>query len=220
MIDRMLNTRWKRVVLVALVGVLTYAAQAVLDTSTVRAEGNVRYGDRGAHVVEIQEALTEGGWPVVIDGVFGFQTHGTVAMYQRANGLIIDGIVGPQTRGHLGIGRATAASPAVRVSPPTPTPPATQNSTWTRCPQWEAAAKYFGLPQRFDGIMYRESRCIPTAQNRSGATGLVQIMPMWVPKLSACGIYSVADLKDGNKNLCGAKIILDTQGINAWRATK
>lgn len=42
--------------------------------------------------------------------------------WQRANGLTVDGIVGPQTLASLNVS-ATAASPAVRVSPPVPVPP-------------------------------------------------------------------------------------------------
>lgn len=54
---------------------------------------------------------------------------------------------------------------------------------WARCPQYwpTAQAAGFTLDQmpKVDYIMHRESTCYPYAHNPSGASGLVQWMPMW-----------------------------------------
>lgn len=61
-------------------------------------------------------------------------------------------------------------------------------------------------------IMYRESRCDPGAYNPSGATGLMQIMPMWADD---CG-GTRTDLYDPAFNLACARHILTVQGWAAW----
>ena len=186
----------------------------------------LRLGSTGEPVKSVQSKLNSFGYSLAVDGQYGPVTTRAVTHWQKANRLTVDGITGPQTLASLGLtAGATVTAPAERgeqtqITPPPPPPPAPAPSTWTYCPQWEATAKYFGLDDRFDRIMYRESRCQPGARNRSGASGLVQIMPMWVPRLGHCGINSTADLLDGDKNLCGAKFILDTQGINAWSQTR
>lgn len=85
-----------------------------------------------------------------------------------------------------------------------------------RCAQWYSTAIAAGFhPEQWTNvarIMYRESRCQPTAHNRSGATGLMQIMPMWADD---CG-GSRADLYDGGFNLGCAVHILGVQGWSAW----
>ena len=60
--------------------------------------------------------------------------------------------------------------------------------------------------------MWRESNCQPGAHNRSGATGLMQIMPMWADD---CG-GSPGDLYNPSFNLRCARHILNVQGWTAW----
>lgn len=213
---RMLDRKWFRWTLIILVGVVTWLAYPLV------AEAEVRFGDRGDEVRQVQEALTEGGWPVVIDGIFGFQTHGTVAMYQRANGLTVDGIAGPETQGHLGL--ATATETAVRRgnyepfigSAGTPTPPPPQKSTWTRCPQWEELAEFFGLPDQFDYIMWRESRCRPDVTSSTGCCrGLLQIHRIHLPN-PLCGAYTPSDLFQPAANLCVASGLYQRAGMQPW----
>ncbi|MFI7874537.1 peptidoglycan-binding protein [Streptomyces salinarius] len=58
------------------------------------------YGDRGAHVKEIQALLTYFGYSVGrygIDGEFGSATRSAVKAFQRHNKIGVDGIVGPNT---------------------------------------------------------------------------------------------------------------------------
>ncbi|WP_328560659.1 peptidoglycan-binding domain-containing protein [Streptomyces coelicoflavus] len=62
------------------------------------------YGDRGAHVKEIQALLTYFGYSVGrsgIDGQFGADTRSAVRAFQRHNRIGVDGIVGPDTWWHL-----------------------------------------------------------------------------------------------------------------------
>lgn len=92
--------------------------------------------------------------------------------------------------------------------------------SWSNCPQWydEAMAAGFSPNQwgQLDHIMYRESRCIPTAYNRSGASGLVQIMPMWADD---CGVTR-SMLFNGSVNMRCARHILQVQGWSAWATTR
>lgn len=92
--------------------------------------------------------------------------------------------------------------------------------SWSNCPQWydEALSAGFTASQwrQLDHIMYRESRCQQTAHNPSGASGLVQIMPMWA---RPCGVTRAA-LFSGRINLGCAHHILQTQGWSAWALTR
>lgn len=58
---------------------------------------------RGDDVSALQQALSEVGGAIRVDGVFGNETENAVTRFQRKNGLTPDGIVGPATRAALGI---------------------------------------------------------------------------------------------------------------------
>jgi hypothetical protein len=85
-----------------------------------------------------------------------------------------------------------------------------------RCSEWATLAMGVGFTPnqwaRLRTIMWRESRCQPDARNRSGAAGLLQIMPMWADD---CG-GTADDLLDPGFNLACARIILAAQGWDAW----
>jgi len=74
-------------------------AQAIhaLDEK-IKAAPTLRKGDRGAHVSDLQFALSLLGQTVAIDGSFGPQTDTAVRNVQRFWKLGVDGIVGPQTK--------------------------------------------------------------------------------------------------------------------------
>ena len=55
----------------------------------------------GEDVRLIQEALTQAGAPLVVDGVFGSATKQAVEWFQRSSGLSVDGVVGDATRASL-----------------------------------------------------------------------------------------------------------------------
>ena len=57
----------------------------------------LRRGSRGAEVRYLQELLTNAGYPVATDGVFGAATENAVKRFQEANGLEADGIAGART---------------------------------------------------------------------------------------------------------------------------
>lgn len=87
----------------------------------------------------------------------------------------------------------------------------------TSCGQWydEALAAGF-TPSEWmnpvNWIMRRESGCDPSAYNSSGASGLMQVMPMWADD---CG-GSRSMLFDPQFNLRCAVHIHDVQGWGAW----
>lgn len=87
---------------------------------------------------------------------------------------------------------------------------------WSQCPQWYQMARAVGWTdsqwRTLDYIMYRESRCRPGAHNPSGASGLLQIMPMWA---STCGVGR-AELYEAVVNLSCGRVVLDRQGWGAW----
>lgn len=123
--------------------------------------------------------------------------------------------------------------PAVVVATPergtaqqvTPTVPPPQPVGWNglplapgeldSCGEARFYRTQFGLPERFDGIAWRESRCQPDARNWC-CSGTWQIHKLWIPKLAHCGVFVRDDLYDGQRNACAAAYVLAVQGINAW----
>jgi len=86
------------------------------------------------------------------------------------------------------------------------------------CAQWFDLAVEQGWPLEqwptMARVMWGESRCDPDAYNRSGATGLMQVMPMWADD---CG-GAPADLYDPAFNLACALHVHEAQGWTAWSA--
>ncbi|QOR70186.1 peptidoglycan-binding protein [Ruania alkalisoli] len=62
----------------------------------------LRYGDKGEHVVYLQERLIAWGQNMTADGQFGPRTQSAVRSFQSSNGLTADGVVGPATWAALG----------------------------------------------------------------------------------------------------------------------
>lgn len=61
------------------------------------AHTSLRVGSRGAEVKYLQRLLTNAGYAVKTDGVFGADTEAAVIAFQAANGLAPDGVVGAKT---------------------------------------------------------------------------------------------------------------------------
>lgn len=99
-----------------------------------------------------------------------------------------------------------ATQPAVRAPLPTTTAPPTSS-----CPQWYGPALDAGWSAddwpTLDRIMWCESRCDPAAHNRSGASGLLQIMPMH---------WHGRDPFDPAVNLTIGTEVKEAQGWHAW----
>lgn len=58
----------------------------------------LKWGSRGADVVELQTKLNYVGFNVgKADGIYGYMTYQGVIKFQKANGLVADGLVGPKT---------------------------------------------------------------------------------------------------------------------------
>lgn len=99
---------------------------------------------------------------------------------------------------------ATATAPAVRQS--VPTAPADSS-----CPQWYSLALEVGWsPEQWptlDRLLWCESRCDEHAHNASGASGLLQVMPMH---------WHGRDPYDARTNLTIGLEVLERQGWRAW----
>ena len=110
---------------------------------------------------------------------------------------------------------ATATQPAARVAetvgPPAPTDPPAGHSVDGRCAGWADLAFAIGWPleqwRTIDRVMFCESRCNPDAHNKSGASGLMQIMPMW---------WHGRDPYDPETNLTMALEVWHQQSWHAW----
>jgi hypothetical protein len=93
-----------------------------------------------------------------------------------------------------------------------------------RCPQYERLLARHGLPvATFSRIMYRESRCQPTAVNRrSGAAGLLQFTKVNYPWLSRKLGVQVTQrwLLDPHNNIHAAQALYRLSGTRPWKATR
>lgn len=106
------------------------------------------------------------------------------------------------------------------TSPPPPlatTPTFSSDSSNGRCVGAEpllAAHSPGWSVERMSRIMYRESRCQPGAYNRSGASGLLQILK------SHCGWLSTrvgsCNLFNADYNIRAAAVLWREQGYGAW----
>lgn len=167
------------------------------------------YGDTGAEVTQVQEALAEFGYTVATDGQFGPRTLKAVKHFQLVSGLLPDGIVGPKTSAALDIGSA----------PATPPPPVQTFSG--PCAQYAPVLAFFDPGwdvATMQSIMNRESRCRPDVTSSTGCChGLLQIHQMHIRNLGACDVDSVQDLFDPGKNICSAAILFRRAGgMSPW----
>jgi hypothetical protein len=119
---------------------------------------------------------------------------------------------------------AQATETAVRLDPPAPPAddsPGSPASSNGRCVGYEGLlAKYSPgwNVQTMSRIMYRESRCNPGAYNRSGATGLLQILKShcgWLaPRIGGC------NLTNASYNIKAGAELWRNGGYNHWSQTR
>jgi peptidoglycan hydrolase-like protein with peptidoglycan-binding domain len=62
----------------------------------------LQFGTRGGSVTELQQELTQLGYTLRDDGIFGKETRKRVIQFQKDSGLTQDGIVGNDTKGAIG----------------------------------------------------------------------------------------------------------------------
>lgn len=192
-----------------------FVTLVLLLASSIIAEASVTAGDRGDDVKVVQEVLAEYGYTIEVDGIFGPQTTKAVRHFQRANGLLPDAIVGPLTSRAMGFSQATRGQQTQLVPTPVLAGPCAQYAGLlsTYSPGWD-------IPH-MQQIMHRESRCQPEARNPSGASGLLQIMPLHIPNLGLCGVTSASDLLNAEKNICSAAIVYQRAGgTSPWAQTR
>jgi hypothetical protein len=105
----------------------------------------------------------------------------------------------------------TATQGAARVATVQLDPPPTIADPPGPCGQWYSTALDVGWDAgewpTISRVMWCESQCKPGARNRSGASGLMQIMPMW---------WHGRDPLDPATNLTMALEVRRAQGWRAW----
>lgn len=101
-------------------------------------------------------------------------------------------------------------APAVRAPLPPPPPPSAPAGS--PCPEWFGLFLETGWPEdqwpTAARVMRCESGCSPAAYNRSGASGLMQVMPSWFAPGD--------DPFDPTTNLAVALAVWHRQGWRAW----
>ena len=110
----------------------------VLLCSTALAYVTLEKGDRGSDVLHMQQALSDLGYTVGADGVFGTQTRNVVKAFQRDHNLKVDGKAGNETLTLLYALQAQlsqAAAPIVTQAPvaPSTAAPAAANTATVYC---------------------------------------------------------------------------------------
>src|SRR5262245_30473034 len=109
---------------------------------------------------------------------------------------------------------AVADQPAVRsaVTVQIAPPPPASTAAAGHCAEWADLAFSVGWPAEqwpiLSRVMWCESQCQPSAWNRSGASGLMQVLASWF----AAG----EDPFDAGTNLTVALRVWERQGWPAW----
>lgn len=88
----------------------TTTAAAAKGRNVTSPSDNVKLGDTGEGVRQIQTALKAAGHNVTVDGDFGNQTDAAVRAFQKKAGLTVDGVVGNLTWGKLSTAGGTTTT--------------------------------------------------------------------------------------------------------------
>lgn len=185
---------------------------------------DVKIGDQGTEVKQVQEQLKGFGYTITVDGIFGKQTDKIVRLWQKANGLKVDGIVGPITAG-------TLAKRGTQIQVTTPPSPPGPPGGLSLCDEMSWYRQDVGLPAIFDSIGWRESNCqndappsIPEARCCRGwwAIHYTNIRaPGYKAGAAACGITTESDyygtsFEQKKASACFAKVLYDVSGLTPW----
>jgi hypothetical protein len=128
----------------------------------------LRVGRFGWDVSVLQFLLARGGGLVPVSGYFDGATARALRRYQRARHLQVDGVAGPRTMAALARGRP-ALTPA-RSGTPAPVGVRGLLGRW---------ARIYGVdPRLVRGLAWMESGYHPGLVSRSGARGVLQVLPV------------------------------------------
>lgn len=183
-------------------------------------------GDRGPDVVEVQTLLAGYGYTVTVDGIYGKQTERAVRSWQRSNGLTVDGIAGPATLASLrGATRINNVRTVTGLNDLGFAP-----DGLTGCDEARYYRQQAGLPDRFDGIVWRESNCRNDVTSRTGCcVGYLQLHYIifadhrMTGRLAACQATWANvrgdDPASKQRQMCAARALYDVMGMSPWRLT-
>lgn len=82
-------------------GVCEYLNTNYIPRNNISNYPTLRQGSRGNFVYLLQFILTQYGYNISVDGVFGVKTAEAVKNFQSINSIFVDGIVGPNTWRYL-----------------------------------------------------------------------------------------------------------------------
>lgn len=92
-----------------------FDATAIKEVSP--SDGVLKPGSRGIFVQELQGSLSQLGYAVRVDGVYGKETESAVRLFQQQNRLAVDGWAGPRTLNAIGERMADrAAKPRIAAA--------------------------------------------------------------------------------------------------------
>ena len=126
-------------------GVCTYLGQSFVPRSNLANYPTLRNGSNGNFVYLLQYILSQNGYSLAVDGVFGNGTLNAVTAFQTAQGLAADGIVGANTWRTL------------LVLPPRPTLRQGDRGVYVRYLQQKLTSKLYPLGS-IDGIFGNGTR--------------------------------------------------------------
>lgn len=206
--------------LIVAVGVAAPKGEAVSPAPAATPTPTVAQPD--GNVMAAQSYLANYGYSTRPTGFYDTVTTRAVKHFQRANGLPVDGIVGLAVMRAMGLPTSSPATPAPSTTAPATAPVVVPAGAW-KCPASVALLAQYGLPVGyFDRVMYRESRCDPTAYNGRGrdrSYGLLQINTKganWGELQRRCGLTSRDQLFDARTNIACAAQLYKVYGKKPW----
>lgn len=198
-----------------LLAAVSFAVLVALVVSVCVTYADVKSGDQGQQVKEVQYVLISHGYVGVgpADGIFGPKTDAGVRKWQRVNGLVVDGVVGPVTLASLlgSVSAPAASQPAKRLTPPQPQPAMSVQDIIRDV--WPDDLEDWALR-----IAKRESNYVPTVRNWC-CIGLFQIFwtthRHWLcPDLGICDLNQ---LFDPRTNAEAALALYQRNGPGPWQ---
>lgn len=211
----------RRIIVALLVALVT----ALANTATAAPAAHVApaVAPSASTTTHVQSMLKGFGYTVAIDGIYGPQTERAVRHFQKSNHLLADGIAGPITIARMESAVAPVASaPAVRLNPPAP-------SFSSDCDEMSFYRQAAGLPDQFDAIGFRESRCQNTAANACCFGWWQNYISSHLSRASAyrdriineCGVTSVNDMlgnsvEQKKASACVTFVVWSISGMSPW----